>query len=115
MPGFDRTGPRGMGSMTGGGRGLCNPRGIRPSYLDYGFGFRGGSPAWPYVGRGRGGLPRCWYPGASGRGAAYAMSTVASYQPAHGEELDFLKEQSKAMKRDIEEIERRIQELEKQE
>jgi len=24
-----------------------------------GFGFRGDSPAWPYVGRGRGGLPRC--------------------------------------------------------
>ncbi|SIN66886.1 hypothetical protein SAMN05444368_0981 [Acetomicrobium flavidum] len=26
-----------------------------------GFGFRGQSPAWPYVGMGRGGLPRCWY------------------------------------------------------
>jgi hypothetical protein len=25
-----------------------------------GFGFRGGSPPWPYVGRGRGGFPRCW-------------------------------------------------------
>jgi hypothetical protein len=24
-----------------------------------GFGFRGWSPAWPYVGLGRGGLPRC--------------------------------------------------------
>ncbi len=23
MPGYDRTGPRGMGPMTGGGRGLC--------------------------------------------------------------------------------------------
>ena len=23
MPGFDGTGPRGMGSMTGGGRGFC--------------------------------------------------------------------------------------------
>ncbi len=28
-----------------------------------GFGFRGWSPGWPYVGLGRGGLPRCWgYP-----------------------------------------------------
>jgi len=26
MPGFDRTGPRGMGPMTGGGRGFC----VRP-------------------------------------------------------------------------------------
>jgi hypothetical protein len=25
MPGFDRTGPAGMGPMTGGGRGWCNP------------------------------------------------------------------------------------------
>jgi hypothetical protein len=27
MPGFDRTGPAGMGPMTGGGRGWCNPDG----------------------------------------------------------------------------------------
>ena len=26
-----------------------------------GFGFRGSSPPWPYIGRGRGGLPRCSY------------------------------------------------------
>lgn len=26
-----------------------------------GFGFRGSSPPWPYVGLGRGGLPRCGY------------------------------------------------------
>ena len=26
-----------------------------------GFGFRGSSPPWRYVGRGRGGLPRCGY------------------------------------------------------
>ena len=26
-----------------------------------GFGFRGSSPPWPFVGRGRGGLPRCGY------------------------------------------------------
>lgn len=25
MPGFDRTGPRGLGPMTGGGRGFCAP------------------------------------------------------------------------------------------
>jgi hypothetical protein len=27
----------------------------------WGFGFRGNSPPWPYVGIGRGGLPRCGY------------------------------------------------------
>jgi hypothetical protein len=31
-----------------------------------GFGFRGGFPPWPYVGRGRGGLPRCWAYGGYG-------------------------------------------------
>ncbi len=114
MPGFDRTGPRGMGPMTGGARGLCNPRGARTGYPGYGFGFRGTAAAWPYVGRGRGGLARCWYPGASGRGSAYAVTPPATYQPAPEAELDYLKEQSKVMKRDIAEIERRIQELEKQ-
>ena len=34
----------------------------------WGFGFRGSSPPWPYVGRGRGGLPRCahFFSGAAG-------------------------------------------------
>ncbi|MFC2070092.1 hypothetical protein ACFLTB_02820 [Chloroflexota bacterium] len=45
MPGFDRAVPRDMGPMTGGDRALCRSRGIRPDYLDYGFGFRGVSPA----------------------------------------------------------------------
>ncbi|MFC2062459.1 hypothetical protein ACFLS8_00710 [Chloroflexota bacterium] len=44
---FDRFG-RGFARGAGGG-------GSR------GFGFRGSSPSWPYVGRGRGGLPRCRY------------------------------------------------------
>ena len=38
-----------------------------------GFGFRGSSPPWPYVGIGRGGLPRCGYffSGAAGTPAAW--------------------------------------------
>jgi hypothetical protein len=31
-----------------------------------GFGFRGWSPPWPYVGQGRGGFPRCWAYGGYG-------------------------------------------------
>lgn len=47
MPGFDGTGPMGMGPMTGGGRGWCNPSVPygRP-YFSGGFG--------PWFGRGRG-------------------------------------------------------------
>ncbi len=44
MPGFDGTGPNGMGSMTGGGRGLCNTGrpGMRMRALPRGrgYGFR---------------------------------------------------------------------------
>ena len=38
-----------------------------------GFGFRGSSPPWPYIGRGRGGLPRCGYflSGVAGTPAAW--------------------------------------------
>lgn len=34
MPGFDGTGPAGMGPMTGGARGWCNP--YAPAYAGYG-------------------------------------------------------------------------------
>lgn len=36
-------------------------RGGRGWGMGMGFGFRGSSPPWPYVGLGRGGLPRCGY------------------------------------------------------
>ena len=40
MPGFDGTGPRGMGPMTGGGRGFCNPYGPFYGMMPrYGAGF----------------------------------------------------------------------------
>jgi len=68
MPGFDGTGPRGMGPMTGGGRGFC----AMPyrGYEAYGYGFQ--APEYPptgitpsyrrpfygsIFGAGRGGLP----------------------------------------------------------
>ena len=52
--------------MPNGGRGFGLRRGM-------GFGFRGSSPPWPYVGLGRGGLPRCGY-FLSGAGAPAALS-----------------------------------------
>ena len=48
MPGFDGTGPRGMGPMTGGGRGFCNAQyaqggtpymGANPYGAPYGMGY----------------------------------------------------------------------------
>ena len=79
-----------------------------------GFGFRGASPPWPYIGRGRGGLPRCGYPGLWG-GASYVAPTPYGPAPTGEGELGFLKNQADVMKRQLEDIERRIQELEKKE
>jgi NAD-dependent dihydropyrimidine dehydrogenase PreA subunit len=74
-----------------------------------GFGFRGASPPWPYVGRGRGGLPRCWYPGL------FTTPTSVPYYPPQvtkEEETDFLKEEANAIKNQLKDIEARIKELE---
>ena len=93
-----------------------------------GFGFRGSSPPWPYVGIGRGGLPRCGYflSGAAGVPTAWPYPQTpyayAGMTPASGpapfapqmskeQELDFLKSQAQAVKEQLEQIETRIQQL----
>ena len=77
-----------------------------------GFGFRGVSPSWPYVGRGRGGLPRCWHPGFLGA-TTYPAPAPYGPTPTREEKLGFLKDQADAMKSQLEDIERRIQGVEK--
>ena len=76
-----------------------------------GLGFRGSSPPWPYVGRGRGGLPRCQYPGV----ASFPLYTPASSyatQMTREQELDVLKGQAEAIKAELNQVEARIQDLE---
>jgi len=98
-----------------------------------GFGFRGSSPPWPYVGLGRGGLPRCGYflSGAAGIPVAWpyqqpsypfyagAPSTpeYAPFAPqmTREQELGFLKDQAEAIKGQLEQIETRIRDLESKE
>jgi len=104
--------------MYGFGRGRGSGRGM-------GFGFRGASPPWPYVGRGRGGLPRCGY--YLGGAAAFprpvygapfydpvtAAPGYAPYAtPASGEEIRSLRGQAEAMKTELDGIESRIRDLE---
>ena len=74
-----------------------------------GFGFRGSSLPWPYIGRGRGGLPRC----------AYYTSNPAVAEPARAtstmsgeEELNYLKNQAKVVKGNLDRINARLQDLE---
>ena len=109
MPGFDGTGPRGMGPLTGGGRGFCGPRGMGRMYgfgrrFGFGRGYRFGM-AMPYAGPvpyGYVGVPVGGVPGAY----PYAP------QMTREQELGFLKEQAEAIKGELGEIETRIEELE---
>ena len=106
-----------FGRGRGPGRGLGPGRGM-------GLGFRGASPPWPYVGRGRGGLPRCWhfFGGAAHhglwRGAPFYWPATATpgYAPypagTSEDEVSYLREQADAIKADLEGIETRIRELE---
>ncbi len=83
MPGFDRTGPSGMGPMTGGGRGYCNPSqaayGPAPAWE------RGYSSAGYGLGFGRGrGFGRGFRPGyRMGRGSGRGFGQRGAY-PARG-------------------------------
>jgi hypothetical protein len=76
-----------------------------------GLGFRGASPPWPYVGRGRGGLPRCQYPGV----ATFPRYTPASpyvTQMTREQELDLLKSQAETIKAELNRVEAKIRDLE---
>ena len=77
-----------------------------------GFGFRGSSPPWPYFGRGRGGLPRCWYPGVAM--ASFYPPVPPAYVPQmpQEQEIDWLENQAEAIKAELNQVEARIQDLE---
>ena len=92
-----------------------------------GFAFRGASPSWPYVGRGRGGLPRCWagwsYYGPlppdqveheSVERSDYAGPPFYGPQPSPDQELRLLKHQAELLKQELGYISERVTELEKQ-
>ena len=103
---------RGRGTNRGSGGGM-------------GFGFRGSSPPWPYVGIGRGGLPRCGYyfggaatpPPQPYQAPSYGQAAAPGYVPftpqmTREEELDYLRSQAEAVKEQLDRIESRMQDLE---
>jgi len=93
MPGFDGTGPRGMGPMTGGGRGFCSPQGIGVART-YGFPRRTGY-AYPHYG------PRPFFPSA----------TPFAPQMSREQEANFLKNEARALREQLKELEARIGQL----
>jgi len=88
MPGFDGTGPRGMGSMTGGGRGYCAvllPRGSTA--------LTGGMAYKPYPGR--------WV------APYYGIAPGVTAE----DELNFLRNQAQVLREYLEGIEAQIRSL----
>jgi hypothetical protein len=125
MPGGDRTGPMGMGPMTGRAAGFCAGFPV-PGFMNP-FAARG------FWGRGRGGgrgwRNRFYATGVPGReraawgwpafaaGWRYGVPYAAPYpQPAvsRDEELDLLKRQAEGFASTLAEIKKRIAELEAQ-
>ena len=129
MPGGDRTGPAGLGPMTGRSAGYCAGYPV-PGYMNpiAGRG-RGGFGLGRGGGRGRG-FGRGWGRGFSGYGAAYPYAYGSPYgygapynATAYGgypyapdlapqQEADMLKEQVKAMQDEIKAVNDHISELE---
>jgi hypothetical protein len=72
-----------------------------------GFGFRGSSPEWPYVGRRRGGLPRCMAPGLPYDLQASKWQTTISEN-----EMSFLKTQAQNIKQQLDSLEFSIKNME---
>jgi len=99
MPGFDRTGPRGMGPMTGGGRGFCAyPGGAgRPPAGGRAFFGRGGGRGW-----------RNWYHATGltrwqrqGFGMPFGQYAAEDEKQALKNEADFLRTQLQALEERI--------------
>ncbi len=125
MPGGDRTGPMGMGPMTGRGAGYCAGY-PNPGFANgpgRGFGF-GGGRGW---GRGRRhgfyatGVPgwqrAAWGGPAFGYGAGGGAPAATAGAPptmTRDQELEMLRQQAQGFAGALDEIRRRIDELEAQ-
>jgi hypothetical protein len=107
MPGGDRTGPMGMGPMTGRGAGFCGGYGA-PGYASAGPGWGRG------VGRGLGRGRGWWAWPRPGRRAYFGgpVGPWGASEITREEELGYLRGQASALKDELDVITRRVSELE---
>jgi hypothetical protein len=112
MPGYNRTGPMGYGPMTGRGMGSCSD-----TVPQYGRRFQGTEGFGQAMGRGRGfrrgfgsDLRR-----SGGRRFArrQALNMEGSNHADRSDEIEMLKSQAESMKTALDEINARMQQLEK--
>ena len=107
MPGFDRSGPIGVGPMTGGRRVFCNPA-TTPGPRAFVGGYDGGSLIRRGPGRGRG-----WRRGF-GRGYRFYSPAAGLDDSVHtAGELTALRNEADYLKDSLDAVNRRIDELEK--
>ena len=112
MPGGDRTGPFGSGSMSGRGAGFCTGYSM-PGYANQagGRGFLGRCRSG-FNGRSRGQRNIYW---ATGLPGPLRFNTALQPKITKDQEIEFLKNQAKYMQEDIDNVNKRIEELEKPE
>ena len=100
MPGLNRRGPEGMGPMTGGGRGLCNPA-IRSAF-NRGASFTGVAG----LGRGMGfGRRQAWMC----RRPVFWNAGIPNYDSAQEEAL--LRNEAEMLKGELDAIEKRLNKI----
>jgi len=103
MPGFDGTGPRGEGPMTGGGKGYCA---VPASGI--------ARPVGRFAGRGGRGRRNQYYAtGLTGWQRAAMGYQAFGQVPAGFDETEMLKNQAELLKAELEDIQKRLALLEK--
>jgi hypothetical protein len=116
MPGFDGTGPRGLGPRTGGGFGFCAPGSgpVPPGYgpgVVYGVG-RGGIPWGGGRGRAFGGGRGWMWRAAFPYGAGPYWGSPAGQGPSPADEKALLENELAYLKQQTEAIRSRLAEIE---
>lgn len=118
MPRGDGTGPMGMGAKTGRGAGYCAGFGM-PGFMNPGAGFGAGMGRGMFCRGGGRGRRNMFYatgmPGWMRGGWGYAPAVPYPQQaPSAKDEMNYLENYAKGIEEELDEVKKRIKELEKE-